>query len=64
MKIDVERLRQDLMNCIGTAMHSGFPMAVIDLVNVETATLDDDTSIEVLVRLARDYGIDLDDYLV
>ena len=35
--MDYEQLRQDLMDYYGTAMHSGFPMAVIDLSGVESA---------------------------
>ena len=57
MNIDIERLRQDLINYFGTAM-SYFPMAIGDLSKVENA------SAEELIRIALDNGFDLDDYKI
>jgi len=34
-EIDVDRLRRDMKDYFGTAMFSGFPMAVMDLSRVE-----------------------------
>lgn len=56
--IDVERLRNDMKDYYGTAMFSGFPMAVIDLSKIETC------SDEELVRLAQRNHIDLNRYIV
>ena len=57
MTIDIERLRSDLMDDYGTAMFNGFPMAVMDLAGVESA------SPQALVDMAQRKGIDLRDYI-
>lgn len=54
--MDYESLRQDLMDYYGTAMHSGFPMAVIDLSGVESASDSE------LIRIAEREGFDLSEY--
>ena len=56
-EIDTDRLRRDLMDYYGTAMCSGFPMAVTDLSRVECA--DD----EQLVEIAQRNGVDLSKYM-
>ena len=56
--LDYERLRNDLMNYYGTAMMSGFPMAVIDLSKIQNA------SDEELIKIANDNKIDLEDYVI
>ena len=58
MNIDIKKLREDLINYFGTAMASGFGMAVMDLSRVERA------SDEELIRIALDCGFDLNDYVV
>ena len=37
VELDFERLRNDLMDYYGTAMCSGFGMAVVDLVKIQNA---------------------------
>ena len=51
--IDVDALRDYLMDYCGTAMFSGFPAAVLDLSDIE------DMDGEELCRAAEDLGIDL-----
>ena len=55
MNINIEKLRSDLKDYFGTAMMS-FPMAVIELSEVENA------SPERLVKIALDNGIDISKY--
>ncbi len=57
MKIDIERLRQDLINYFGSAMMFQ-PLAIDDLTKVENA------SPEELVRIAIANGFDLEDYKI
>ena len=56
MNINIEKLRNYLINYYGTAMSSGFPMAVIDLSDVESASDDE------LIEIANSLGIDLEDF--
>ncbi len=56
MDFDYDRLRRDLMDNYGTAMFSGFPMAVMDLSRVEKA------SEEELLRIASKERVNLDKY--
>lgn len=51
-----ERLREDLMDYYGTAMYSGSPMAMMELIDVDSATNSE------LLKLAKDAWFDLDDY--
>ncbi len=53
---DFDRLRNDLMDCYGTAMFSGFPMAVMDLGKVERASESE------LIQIARKEHYDLEKY--
>ena len=55
--IDIDRLRRDRVDYFGSAMFSGFPMAMMDVARVETAS--DDT----LIRIARECSFDLSRYL-
>ena len=57
-EIDINRLRKDLMDDYGSAMFSGFPMAVMDLSKVERMSDSE------LVELARKKGMDLRKYMV
>ena len=54
--MDIEALREDLMDYYGTAMMSGFPMAIMDLSDVENAS---DLK---LIMLAEKAGFDLNKY--
>ena len=56
--IDIDDLRRDMMDYYGSAMSSGFPMAVVDLTRVERA------SGEELVQMAIDAGVDIRKYSV
>ena len=56
--IDTERLRSDLKDRYGTAMFSGFPMAVMDLSKVERASAQE------LADIAQEQGIDLRKYII
>ena len=55
-KYNTRKLRRDLMDKYGTAMYSGFPMAVIDLSDVESM------SDEELLEYAQNQGIDIEKY--
>lgn len=57
MYYNIEELRKDLMDYYGTAMNSGFGMAVIDLSEVENA------SPEKLISIAKKLGVDLRNYI-
>lgn len=56
-EIDFERLREDLVDYFGSAMFNGFPMAVVDVTQVETA------STEQLIQIAQANGFDLNNYI-
>lgn len=55
-EIDISRLRRDMLDDYGTAMFSGFPMAVMDVSRVERM------SDQELLELAQKNGIDLRKY--
>ena len=56
-EIDFERLREDLVDYFGSAMFNGFPMAVVDVTQVEIA------SNEQLIQIAQANGFDLNNYI-
>lgn len=56
--LDFERIRNDLMDYYGTAMSSGFGMAVMDLVKIQKA------SYEELIEYAQDCNIDIEKYVI
>ena len=56
--IDVDALRAYLLDCCGTAMFSGFPAAVLDVVDIERA------SGEELCQIADRLGVDLREFVV
>lgn len=58
VRLDIDALRRDLMDDMGSAMYGGFPMAVIDLSEVECA------SPEELIRIAQRKGYDLRRYVI
>ena len=55
--IDIEKLRKDLLDYFGSAMFSGFPMAMMDVSRVENASAD------TLIRIASENGFNLNKYL-
>lgn len=58
VELDFERLRNDLMDYYGTAMCSGFGMAVVDLVKIQNA------SYEKLIEYAQECNIDIEKYII
>ena len=58
VEIDVNRLRRDMKDDYGTAMFNGFPIAVMDVGNVERL------SDRELVELAQKKGVDLRKYVI
>ncbi len=56
--IDIDALRRDMKDYYGTAMFSGFPMAVMDLSKVERL------SDQELVEVVQKNGVDLRKYIV
>lgn len=58
VELDFERLRNDLMDYYGTAMCSGFGMAVVDLVKIQNA------SYEKLIQYAQECNIDIEKYII
>ena len=57
-EIDVDELRRDMEEEYVAAMYSGFPMAIMDLTDVERL------SDQELVKLAQENGVDLRAYTV
>lgn len=58
VNIDVDALRTYLLDYCGTAMMSGFPAALLDVVDIERA------SGEELCRIAEKLGVDLRRFVV
>ena len=56
--IDVDELRDYLLDYYGTAMMSGFPAAVLDVADIERASGHE------LCRIAESMGIDLRKFTV
>ncbi len=56
--IDVDKLRQYLLDYCGTAMMSGFPAALLDVADVES--MDP----RKLCKKAEDMGLDLSKFVV
>ena len=57
-EIDVDELRRDMEEDFAAAMCCGFPMAIMDLADVERL------SDQELVKLAQENGVDLRAYIV
>lgn len=55
-EIDYDKLREDLIDYYGTASYNGFPMAIIELTNVENASNDE------LINIALNNNINLNNY--
>ena len=58
MEIDIEKLRNHLLDYYGTAIYSGMPMACINVAKVEAC------SVEELLRIAQKERIDLSEFTV
>ncbi len=58
VEIDIDALRVYLLDYCGTAMFSGFPVAVLDVTDIERA------SGEELCRIAERLGVDLRRFVV
>lgn len=57
-EIDIERLRRDLIDYLGTAMYNGSPQAQILLSKVENASPNE------LINIAINNGVDINDYVI
>ena len=57
-EIDISKLRMDMMDYYGTALASGFPMAVMNLANIEKASADE------LIDLTQKNGWDVRKYII
>ena len=57
MEIDIEKLREDLINSFGTAMGL-FPVAIMNLSEVQTCSADR------LIEIAINNNFDLDKYII
>ena len=57
MNIDIERLRQDLIDYFGSATPI-FPVAIMDVILVENA------DVYKLIEIAKSNGFNLDDYII
>ena len=53
IEIDINRLRESLIDYFGTAMVCCYPIAIADLSKVENAPPEE------LIRIAEDNGIDI-----
>ena len=58
MTVNVDKLRNDLIDYYGSAMYSGFPAAVIEVMDVETA------SPEELIDIANRAGFNVRNYAI
>ena len=56
-ELDTERLRRDLEDDYGTAMSSGFPMAMMEISEVERASERE------LIEMAQEKRMDLNKYI-
>ena len=57
-RIDVDKLRDYLMDYCGTAVLTGFPAAAFDLVDVQIASGQE------LCQMAERFGVDLSRFVV
>ena len=58
MTVNVDKLRNHLIDYYGSAMYSGFPAAVIEVMDVETA------SPEELIDIANRAGFNVRNYAI
>ena len=55
-EVDEEALRERLMDECGTAMFGGFPAALLDVADIESASSDE------LLEMAERLGVDSEEY--
>ncbi len=55
-EVDEEALRERLMDECGTAMFGGFPAALLDVADIESASSDE------LLEMAERLGVDPEEY--
>lgn len=58
ISVDVDRLREGLLDCAGSTAGVGFPAAMLDVMDIE-----DESPQELLARAERE-GLDLRDFAV
>ena len=58
INVDVDQLREGLLDCAGSAAGVGFPAAMLDMMDIE-----DESPQEFLARAERE-GLDLRDFAV
>ena len=58
IEVDVDQLRESLLDCAGSAAGVGLPAAMLDVADIE-----DDSPQELLARAERE-GLDLRDFAV
>lgn len=58
MTYNFDKLRKDLKDECYAAMFNGFPMAVMDLKDIDKATN------EQLLRYAKEFGLNLNKYII
>jgi len=58
MNIDIEKLREDLIDYYGTAMFNASPLAMIELTKIEKATDKE------IIQIAIDNKFDLNEYII
>lgn len=56
MKIDIEKLRNDLIDYLGTAFYTGYDVAIVEISKVQNA------SAEELIAMVEQYGFNLNEY--
>ena len=58
MNIDIEKLREDLIDYFGTAMFNASPLAMIELSKIEKASNQE------IIKIAIDNNFDLNEYVI
>ena len=58
MKINIEKLREDLIDYYGTAMQNGFQMVALEISKIEKA------SAEELIKIAEKNKMNLKKYII
>ena len=58
MNIDIEKLREDLIDYFGTAMFNASPLAIIELSKIEKASNQE------IIKIAIDNNFNLNEYII
>ena len=56
--IDFNKLRNDLIDYLGTAFYAGYGIAIVEISQITLA------SNEELIKIAKQYGFNLNDYII